>query len=327
MTLLFGDLFCGAGGMSCGFAAEGFGVLFGVDKEKQMIATFRRNHAGAEFVVKSDINKLNPDWYPKVDVLLGGPPCQSFSRGATVFDARKGLNDPRGNLVLVFARWVARLRPRVFVMENVPGIITVKGNVPDTLIDIFTKIGYNAAWCILCAQDFGVPQIRKRVFFLGYLAEFAGLSPSFPLPTHTEPVTVADALGDLPDPVLYPDPEINNVARELTDGEKDYLSRDPRHFQKHRPLTGGLPATTIPANLYKGVPYGLICPDWGVTEPSVDDVRRLSVREAARLQSFPDDYVFEGSLTSQYKQVGNAVPPLLAQAIAKEVKKCLQDQT
>jgi len=356
------DLFCGAGGLSEGFRRAGFRVVAGSDMNLTAGETYRATHPGSVFV-PGPIQEIGVDALRdasglalgELDVLLGGPPCQAFS----VYNHQRGVHDARAGLFRDYLRMVAGLRPKWVVLENVTGITSIAaGGVVRAISEGLASLGYHVEHQILRAEDFGVPQERRRVIFI---ANRLGEPIVFPDPTHG-PVgsglkpftTVWNAIGDLPplgngeggEGVPYLSPalgEFQFYARRL-EGSLVFNHQAPRlaavnlERMRHIPIGGSwrdLPFHLLPEGMKRAKRsdhtkrYGRMRPDglsctvltkcdvhWGAyIHPHQD--RAISVREAARLQSFPDDFVFRGSLTEQYVQVGNAVPPLLARRVAE----------
>lgn len=372
------DLFCGCGGFSEGFQEAGFRVASGVDVNVAMIKTFTLNHPLAQGIV-GDINRisladlLGSQVHPEdVAVVIGGPPCQGFS---TVGD--RYADDPRNRLFYQFLRIVEEIRPPMFVMENVPGILTMKGGaVKKRILQEFRAAGYDVAVRKLLATDFGVPQKRARVFFVGNRLDLPSAS-LFPTPSHANEtchqrdltayvegsnpsvrvpaISVDEAIGDLP-PLTrergslvqeYATPPETPYQRAMR-GDATYLFNHQRSMhsdlvmrriralgpgQNHRNLPGELQLKSGYPNIYGRLwgdrPSDVITGNYGcVSAPGrfihPHEDRVLTVREGARLQSFPDDFVVLGSSRGiQYKQVGNAVPPRLAAAIARQLKDAL----
>ena len=161
------DLFCGAGGLSCGFERSGFNIVLGIDNDAKALETFEANHNGAKSIC-GDITSIGYEDIKKVignqqiDVIIGGPPCQGFS-----LSGPRNFNDPRNKLYLSYIRLVEEIQPRAFVIENVPGLVGLfKGEVKDSIIERLNALGYDVKYKILCAADYGVPQSRKRVILL-----------------------------------------------------------------------------------------------------------------------------------------------------------------
>ena len=343
------DLFCGAGGLSVGFDREGYDVVGGVDFEGAFSETFEHNH-DAEFI-EADLSEvtgtriLDQLGYDPGDIdgVVGGPPCQGFSLAG----AKTNPADERNFLVTNFIKSVYEMDPDWFVMENVPRISTMEdGKVLEYILSQFDKIGYNTGWSVLNAADYGVPQNRERAFFIGHKtnknidfpeATFRKSNKQQTLFTDREPPrTVYDAFGDLPslepgeEKVGYnsePEGEYQNEMRR--DNPKLTSHRAPNHGQKVvSRIEKASPGEKIPYDSwsqkrrlkYEEPAPTLLAgprPTYHFAHPS--DNRGLSVRERARLQSFSDNYLFKGPITKQRQMTGNAVPPLLSQAVARAI--------
>jgi len=351
------DLFCDAGGLSEGFEDAGFKIVAGNDIDKNMIASFKLNHPEAKAIL-GDISKINVDDLLKdigktkeeIFLVIGGPPCQGFS---TVGNRKE--DDPRNRLFYEFVRFVREIKPKIFVMENVTGILTMqKGEVKNIIKKQFEDLGYKVNIQILKGEDFGVPQKRRRVFFVGnkFGKEFEFPEPAFD-GINKKFRTVWEAIGDLPDL------EINEEKKEydkepqtefqkfLRNGQK-YLEehKAPKHseimIERMKNIRQGQNHSNLPENLKLGSGYPNIYGRLIADEPS-DTItgncgcvsapgrfihpfkhRAITVREGARLQSFRDSKKFIGSQSSKYKQVGNSVPPLLAKALALKIKEFLK---
>ena len=352
----FLDLFCGIGGLSLGFQQSGMCPVGGIDNWEEARATFEQNHSGVQFLLE-DINTLSLNRIESefaieaktIDVVVGGPPCQGFS---TV--GKRDERDPRNQLWRSFSNLVRDIRPAYVVIENVEGLnVMQKGAVRDGIIAEFNGIGYAMKAKLLRAADFGVPQLRKRMVFLGWLDGLA--EPNFPRCTSTAPVTVADAIFDLPplasaetktiyesvpttayqinrrkDCVELHNHEAANhslalveVLRHIPDGGNrksipDDLQPKSGFHNSYARLASWKPAIAVTSNMRKPSSAR-------ATHPNQN--RGLTVREGLRLQSFDDDFVILGSRTSQYLQVGNAVPPLLALAVGREVVRAYRANT
>lgn len=346
------DLFSGAGGLSLGFCLTNrFRFLAGIDNNAWALKTLYANHPEAHSVFSepqdvrklSGIDILNALAITSIDVVVGGPPCQGFSVAG-----KRDIADERNQMVWEYYRFISELQPQVFIMENVPGLLLAIHNNGTKLIDVlkekFATIGYDCVLWQLNASDYGVPQVRKRAFLIGFKGLNSIAKPE-PFTSAVEDlffgiipfVTVADALSDLPEPVSS-EPQIYNGGPY--NEYQSYLRQESRDLYNHTPsvhkpamierLRAQLPGTRLYPNWnhswYKLVdqrPSPTVkenhrAPFVHPTEPRV-----TTPRECARLQSFPDRYIFKGTKTAQLIQIGNAVPPLLAKAIAVEVVKAL----
>ena len=316
-TLNLVDLFCGAGGFAEGFRRAGFKILVAVDNSPSASKTFKANFPYS-IVLAEDIKELSAHILEKlagdVDVVIGSPPCEPFT-GANPKRMKNPLDrlyrDPIGQLVLHFARIVAELRPKIFVMENVPGILDLR----DELENIFRKLGYrNIYFNKLLAEDYGTPSHRLRVFISNIRIK--------PKPSR-EKITVEKALEDLPEPgtpgVLNhePPPLSHRKARRISRLKwgQALIYYEGAHSRRLPNLIRLDPRRIAPTVLGSS----------RFIHPYQD--RLLTVREQARLMGFPDTHIFLGGKDEQYNQVGEAVPPPLAYAIAKEVKKYIELNT
>lgn len=321
------DLFCGAGGFSLGFDGAGFRNIFSIDNDKIFCKTYKKNFPN-HLLIEKDICKLKKKEIKKIignkkiDVIIGGPPCQGFSIAGNI--GRKFLNDPRNHLFKEFVRVVDIIKPKYFVMENVARLYTHNnGNTRKNIISKFNEIGYVVEAEILNSADYNVPQIRKRVIFLGSKKTKDLI---FPKNKTDKYKTVREAIEDLTFLIPSKDSCVpNHIAMNHSSQmlkKMNYISDGGNRREipyKLRPKTGDVrkyikyksnePSITITGDMRKVFHYS--------------QNRALTVRELARLQSFPDEFIFEGNGISQQQQVGNSVPPLMAQAIAKTVKKMI----
>ena len=319
------DLFSGAGGMTLGFEDAGFENVFSIDSEESFCNTYSSNfpkHLLLRCKIESLTKKKIGDLLKgrSVDVVIGGPPCQGFSMAGNI--GRKFVNDPRNHLFKEFSRIVNIVRPKIFIMENVARLYSHnKGKTRTEIINEFESIGYKVDCRILHSEDYGVPQKRARVFFVG---NRLGINNMFPNPQVKTYISIEKAIGNLPkleagEFSLIP----NHEAMNHTDQMLKKMSYVPEGGSKAsmpfnlRPLGG---------DVRKYIRYRRNEPSYCVTGDMrkifhYNQNRALSVRELARIQSFPDKFFFLGTKISQQQQVGNAVPPLLAYSVAKEVKK------
>lgn len=304
------SLFSGAGGFDLGFEAAGFRTSYCVEWDYEACKTLRYNRPQWP-VHEGDIRKFSTKNL-EVDGVVGGPPCQGFST------AGKGdPDDPRNKLWLEYFRVVQEARPAFIVLENVPGLLHVKNRRHfDGMLDAFRNVGYTMDYGVLNAADFGVPQNRRRLFVTGG----RGFHIPLPSPPTRAVVTVRDALADLEEaaaPNHHPPTHAPHIVERWTHlgpGEADPSYRRAR-------LHPDRPSTTLRA----GGGYGPTGNHLGGFHPPIHYKfpRQLSVRESARLQGFPDSWILQGSKTAQGRQVGNAVPPPLARALANAVKRAL----
>lgn len=349
------DLFCGCGGFSKGFQQAGFNVRFGIDFWKDATVTYQHNFPDA-VVMNEDITKIDGKKILEltgmsaddVDVIIGGPPCQGFS-----VSGKRMIDDERNKLYKSFVELVAELQPKVFVMENVPGLVRLfKGQVAEQVMADFSNIGYKVQMKILSSDNYGVPQQRKRVFFIGVNEAKLGkgIEYSYPAPimgagTDVPALTCKDAISDLdfvPDDtvlgedIAYTIPPQCEYQKFMREGSESILNHS---VTLHNDKTKRIIAMVPDGGNYKDLPEEL----WSTRKVHIAWTRMDSkkpcftidtghnhhfhyranrvptVRESARIQSFPDSFRFIGIKTSQLKQVGNAVPPLLAKAIGESI--------
>lgn len=332
------DLFCGAGGLSEGFRQAGFDILLGVDFNEHAINTHHYNFKNS-ISVCADLTKVDPEELlnqhsihkKDIDGIIGGFPCQGFSMAG-----KRWIEDPRNKLFLEVVKFVEHIQPSFFLLENVPGLLSMKnGSIKDEIIGAFSELGYNVEAKVLTATDYGVAQIRKRVFFFGLKKG----NPSFPEPTVISPIPLWEVIGDLPklelgeggEELILEDGEViyNHFAFPLQDLNKKRLQNIPEggnHSDLPKELQRKTAYNSAYRRLHRNKPSYTIHThfrDEYLIHPTQDRV--ISVREAARIQSFPDEFKFIGprSRKGQMGQVGNAVPPLLAKHIALEVLKYL----
>lgn len=340
------DLFSGCGGLSYGFEQAGVNILLGIDNDETALKVFEKNHKNAKSIC-GDIIKIGYDdikqliGNSKIDIIIGGPPCQGMSlSGPRKFD------DPRNKLYLSFIRLVDEIKPSAFVIENVPGLVSLfGGKIKDNIIKRLTSLGYTVNYQILCSADYGVPQSRRRVVFVG----LKDIMFDFDTINKKDTVTCEMALSDLP-------PLTDSLGTE----HAKYATPPKNTYQKLMRARSNDVRNHIAANHSENVMKIIsMVPDGGNYKDLPDEFRNTrnfhvawtrfrsdkpaptidtghrhhfhykynrvpTVRECARLQSFPDDFVFEGNKTQQFRQVGNAVPPLMAQAVAEALLKYLR---
>lgn len=316
------SLFSGCGGLDLGFKKSGFNILLANDMDKYAGQTYKENFPETEFILE-DIRKISVENMKKkignrlVDAVIGGPPCQGFSNAGL-----RDPKDPRNSLFMEFIRIVAGFKPKYVVLENVPGILTMrteKGNlVKDIIKDEFNKIGYEIESRILLAADYGVPQKRRRVIFIG---TNTGKPIVFPQPTYAKTGNSTLKPWVNAHSMLFDKDKVDKRYFHTQKMINGFMKRKNRNKAKGNGfgwqiLKNGEPSYTISARYWKDGSDALVY-------YSKNEVRMLTERECARIQSFPDDFIFTGPRKEIYRQIGNAVPPLLAESIANAIKKQL----
>ena len=320
------SLFSGCGGLDLGFTNAGFEIIYANDFDKVCWETFEKNH-NLE-IDKRSIIDVKSNEIPNADGIIGGPPCQSWSLAG----AMRGIKDERGKLFYEYIRVLKDKKPKFFLAENVPGIIS-KSHLPEfkKILSNFENLGYNISYKLLDSRDYGVPQERKRVFVIGFRKD-TNKTFKFPLstPTIKKRITLRKAIGDLPPP--KPAKEKNKTNENLTIPNNEYmnggfstiyLSRNRRKNWEEQSFTiqaGGRHAPLHPDS----TPMKKVGKDKWIFSGTNPNYRRLSVRECARIQTFPDDFIFYyDNIAKGYKMIGNAVPVKLAETIAGEIKNQL----
>lgn len=340
------DLFSGVGGLSLGFELAGFKAVLANEYDASIAESYVKNRPHVKMIV-NDITQLPiqetfSEYCGKIDLIVGGPPCQGFSQKGQ----RKSINDERNFLFRYYYEVVALVKPKYFVMENVPNLLTTEdGYFKKEIESIFESIGYQIVADVLNASDFGVPQNRKRAVIIGRLGDYP---LSMPKPK-TKKVTIWEAISDLAylesgegseiqEYRYAPQSEYQRVLRDGSILLHNHVATKHSELALERlrliPPNKGrevLPPEHLTKSIYSGTWSRMLKDDISVTITTRFDTpssgrfthpflnRAITVREAARIQSFPDTFVFHGNKTSQMKQVGNAVPPLLAKAIAEVI--------
>lgn len=314
----FIDLFSGAGGMSLGFVMANFTPIFSVDIDPYASATYRRNFPSSKHyegdirdVTVEDIRSAIGE--KEVHVLCGGPPCQGFSVAG-----KRDPNDPRNDLFKEMVRIAKGLQPWFIVMENVPGIVTMKrGKILQRIKEEFESIGYNVSLKILESAEYGVPQVRPRAIFIGNRWDMKNPFPKPILKDEKDWIPIEKAIDDLKHRPR--DPRINHEWTMHSKETEERIAKVPPGGSLYKSFYDAF------KRQYKGYPAMTIKENHGGTHIHYELNRVLSVREMARLQSFPDTFIFEGGLKKGYLQVGNAVPPLLAKHIALALRVSLDE--
>lgn len=347
------DLFSGCGGFSYGFQQSNFHVLLGVDNTDIALKTFEKNHNNSKTLLldlqkDSSIYKIVDEIGDKIiDVIIAGPPCQGFS-----LTGLRKVNDERNSLFYAVFKLAEKINPKAIVIENVPGLLTLYGGkAKKEILELSNKMGYSCNSKLLYAPDYGVPQIRKRVFFVALRNDLGFFE--FPKSSHKPEnyIVCKEAIGDLPNLT-------SDLGSEKMEYDKKVFSdyqRKMRNGNKVLKNHSGTKHTEHVINVISQVPEGGNHKD---LPPGVGDSRKFneawtryhsqkpsktidtghrnhfhykwnripSVRENARLQSFPDNFIFLGNKTQQYRQVGNAVPPILGKVLGKQLLKYLSDE-
>lgn len=303
MTVI--SLFSGAGGLDLGLVRAGHRIVWANDFDAAAVETYRLNIG--DHIVLGDIKDIDPSTIPDADVVVGGFPCQGFSQA----NLRRTVGDERNKLYTFFLRTVKAKKPVFFIAENVKGILSLGGGaVVKRIMDDFEAAGYRVERRLVNMADYGVPQMRQRVIFVGqrkdvsedFLFHFPkpGFGPSRSRPWRT----IRAALERFPDPDVP-----NRVKNHVYSAYKLAF----RNFTGHRPTDPDKPCPTI---LARGNGGGGVC-----AIPHYNGKRRLTIRESAAIQTFPDSFEFCGAMNACYRQIGNAVPVLFAEKLGLELAR------
>lgn len=342
------DLFCGAGGLSEGFRQAGYNIIAGIDNDQEALVTFSRNHPESKAIFADLGGEIDFAKEPfrslankKIDVIIGGPPCQGFSvAGNRIAD------DPRNILYKSYIKMIEHFKPKAIVLENVPTIMSLYGGkIGNAIIADFKELGYSTTIKLLVASDYGVPQKRRRVFFIAFTGQNP---PAINIAKTRLNVTTFDAISDLPllegedgaEESEYKNVPTTNYQKEMRKNSKILYN----HWAvKHKSETKRIISLVPDGGNYKNLPVNLqntrkvhiawtrmnskapcFTIDAGHNHHFHYKANRVpTVRECARIQSFPDTFRFYGKKSSQFRQVGNAVPPILSKIIAIQIKASL----
>jgi DNA (cytosine-5)-methyltransferase 1 len=351
-TLKVIDLFSGCGGFSYGFEKAGYQVVLGVDNDKPALETFRANHKNSETLIadlhtdeaiSEIVSKVKGH---EIDVIIAGPPCQGFS-----VTGQRNETDERNKLFYAVFRLADKIKPKAVIIENVPGLAGLyNGQAKTAIISEFHKHNFTVNDKVLFAPDYEVPQIRKRIFFVGLIPRYGKFEFPAPILSENEYNTCSDAISDLPtrendlgkEADVYDKNPLTEYQKKMRNGNKVLYNHVAT---KHTELVISVISQVPEGGNYKDLPPGVgesrrfneAWTRYHSRKPSrtIDTGHRNhfhyalnrvpTIRENARLQSFPDDFVFCGTKTQQNKQVGNAVPPLLGFHIAKKLNEYLND--
>lgn len=322
------SLFAGAGGLDLGFQKAGFEVIYANEYDKSIWETYEKNHKVP--LDKRDIRKIESNEIPDCDGIIGGPPCQSWSEAG----ALKGIEDARGQLFYDFIRILKDKQPKFFVAENVSGMLSKRHEeAVNNIISLFESAGYNMNIKLLNANDYDVPQDRLRVFYIGFRKDL-NVDFKFPEPHDIKP-TLKDAIWDLKENVLPALDKNKTNGDDCKISNHEYLtgSYSSMYMSRNRVRNWDEPSFTIQAGgrhapIHPQAPKMIeVGKNKRIFEPGKEDLyRRLSVRECARIQTFPDNFKFYyNDLVTAYKMIGNAVPVNLAYNVAKSISEALMN--
>ena len=300
------SLFSGAGGLDKGLILAGHQIIWANDVDKDAVETYRRNIG--ENIVHGDITTLDLNCIPDGDMVVGGFPCQGFSQA----NLKRSIDDGRNILYRYFCKVVELKKPKFFVAENVKGILSLgNGTVIQRIISDFEILGYTVNVKLVNMADYGVPQTRQRVIIVGQNQSVTPINFHFPKQTNSQNgvdlpkwISIKAAIEHFPDPDL-PNDVLNHIY--------SVYKVTYRNFTGHRRTDSEKPSPTI---LARGNGKGGVC-----AIPHYNGLRRLTVRESASIQTFPEDYFFCGAMGSCYRQVGNAVPVRFAKLLGEEFKR------
>jgi len=324
------SLFSGAGGLDLGFERAGFEIAMANEFDKTIWATYEKNHTAP--LIKGDIRSIKESDFPNdIDGIIGGPPCRSWSEAGSL----RGINDDRGKLFFDYIRILKDKQPKFFLAENVSGMLANRhSEAVKNIIKCFEECGYNVSITLVNAADYGVPQDRKRVFYIGFRKD---LKVDFKFPSPTTPnvwekKTMRDAIGDLADSAVPALPK-NRANTDLKIPNHEYyigaystifMSRNRVRAWNEQGFT--VQASGRQCQLHPQAPkMKFIAKNKRIFVPGKEELyRRLTVRECARIQGFPDDFEFiYTDVDTGYKMIGNAVPVELAYIIARKIKEYL----
>lgn len=324
------SLFSGAGGLDLGFHKAGFKTILANEYDPKICPTFKCNFPSTK-LIEGDIRKVNENDFPKgITGIIGGPPCQSWSEGG----ALRGIDDERGQLFYEYIRVLRSVQPLFFVAENVSGMLAARhSSAVNEFMQLFNNAGYDVQFKLLNANDFDVPEDRERVFYIGFRKDLGISSFNYPTPQIYKP-TLKDAIWDLKDTA------IPALEKNKSNGEKCVV---PNHeyfigsyssifMSRNRVRSWDEPGFTVQASgrqcqLHPQAPKMVkIDANKQIFKPGQEHLyRRMTVREVARIQTFPDDFKFiYNDVNMGYKMIGNAVPVNLAYHIAMQIKYTLQ---
>lgn len=325
------SLFSGAGGMDLGFEKENFNTVFSLEYDKVFASTYIKNFPKNKLFIRNIKSFSNEEIQKEIsnkniDVVIGGPPCQGFSKAGNI--GRMFLDDERNYLFLEYVRFVAQVKPKIFVLENVAALSTHhRGSTIKSIIKEFNSLGYHTKFWVINAADYGIPQDRRRVFIIGSIYDD---QYEFPKHRSNEKVTIKDAINDLP---ILSSGESSDFPNHVA------MNHTSQMLEKMSYVTDGGNRMDIPesirpksGDIRKYVRYNSDKPSFCVTGDMrkifhYSQNRALTNRELARIQTFPDDFIFLGSSIAIQQQIGNAVPPKLASIVAASIREYLNERS
>ena len=325
------SLFSGCGGLDLGFEMAGFDIPIANEYDKTIWETFKVNHPKTH-LIEGDIRKVNEEEFPEnVDGIIGGPPCQSWSEAG----ALRGIDDERGQLFFDYIRILRRVRPKFFLAENVSGMLANRHNeAVQNIIRLFEESGYDVTLNLVNAKDYGVAEERKRVFYIGFRKDL-GIDFEFPIGSTVDDdkkLTLKDVIWDLQDTAVPSAEKNHHNPSAINNNEYFTGAYSPIFMSRNRVKDWDEQAFTVQASgrqcqlhpqAPKMVKHGLN--DCRFVEGKEELYRRMTIREVARVQGFPDDFKFIYKSTNDaYKMIGNAVPVNLAYEIALAIKRVLE---
>ena len=321
------SLFAGAGGMDLGFEKAGFKIIWANEYDSIICETYKRNHSA--FLDERDIREINSSEIPECDGIIGGPPCQSWSEAGSL----RGINDERGKLFYEFIRILKDKQPYFFIAENVSGMLAdIHQSAVENIIKMFNEAGYKVFINLLNACDYGIAQDRKRVFYIGFREDLK-VEFKIPLPVDKK-LVLRDIIWDLKETAMpaLPSNKSNGTKCHINNNEYMVGSFSSIYMSRNRVRSWDEPSFTIQAGgrhapIHPQAPKMLFVEyNKRIFVPGKEYLyRRLSIRECARIQSFPDDFEFYYTdISDAYRMIGNAVPVELAYHVANSVKKAIE---
>lgn len=325
------SLFSGCGGLDLGFEKAGFDILVANEFDKTIWETFRINHPNTN-LIEGDIRKVDESLFPNdVDGIIGGPPCQSWSAAG----ALRGINDERGQLFFDYIRILRKVQPKFFLAENVSGMLANRNNqAVQNILEMFSESGYDVSLTLVNAKDYGVAEERKRVFYIGFRKDL-GIDFKFPEGSTVDSkkkLTLRDIIWDLKDTAVPAAEKNKHNPNAINNNEYFVGDYSPMFMSRNRVKSWDEQAYTVQASgrqcqLHPQAPKMVKVgkDDFRFVEGKENLYRRMTVREVARIQGFPDDFQFVyNKVNDAYKMIGNAVPVNLAYEIAVAIMDALQ---